>query len=157
MQEIFRTLPALLKVFDDDSVREAAVFAAWRRMAVGAFGSHAVPVRLDAKTLVIAVSGAVWKRQLEDLAGQLLFRLNAIAGSPQIELILFEVDTATVRSSRPRDPRGEKDGEFEASALAQLPGSVVKAADKISDPQLRNTFLLAAGCNLNRMPEVGDD
>lgn len=157
MQEIFRTLPALLKVFDDDSAREAVVFAAWRRLAVGAFGNHAVPVRLDGKTLVVAVSSSIWKRQLEDLAGQLVYRLNAITGSPQISLILFEVDAATVRSSRPRDLKGEKDGEFEASAIAQLPGPVVKAADKISDPQLRNTFLLAAGCNLNRMPEVGED
>ncbi len=47
MEALFRALPKLLREFEDtEEVREAVVFAAWRRIAGESLSEHTVPFRL---------------------------------------------------------------------------------------------------------------
>ena len=70
MEDLFRALPALLKEFEEnESLREAVTFAAWRRIAGESLCEHAVPFRLYKKHLIIAVAHETWKRHLERLSG----------------------------------------------------------------------------------------
>ena len=56
MLDLFRTLPGVLHdVKDIDEIRQAIVFAAWRRIAGESLFEHAVPAGLEDTTLVVAV------------------------------------------------------------------------------------------------------
>ncbi len=47
MEDLFRTLPKLLKeMSDSEEVREAVVFAAWRKIAGESLQTHAIALRL---------------------------------------------------------------------------------------------------------------
>ena len=63
MLDIFRTLPGILGDIEGvEVVREAVVFAAWRRIAGESLTAHAVPVALENGTLKVAVSNLNWQR-----------------------------------------------------------------------------------------------
>jgi hypothetical protein len=71
MHELFRALPPLLKEFDDnDEVRQAVVFAAWRKIAGETLRERAVPIRLYKKHLIIAVMSETWKKHLSSFPGR---------------------------------------------------------------------------------------
>ena len=81
-EDLFRALPALLKEFDDnESLREAVVFAAWRQIAGESLREHAVPLRLYQKHLIVAVMSETWKKHLEHLSGQMIFKFNSALGT----------------------------------------------------------------------------
>lgn len=151
MDELFRALPALLKEFDDnETVREAVAFAAWRKIAGDALRDHAVPHRLYKKHLVIAVSSETWRKHLEHLAGQMIFKINSKLGSAVVTFIEFRVDEAAVE--RERAKFGKLSGEEIApeTALGEVTPKMRHAADAIKDSNLRYQFLLAAGSCLAR-------
>ena len=57
MDDLFRALPKILELSDGDhSVREAVVFAAWRRAVGELLLQHTSPLEVSDKKLVIAVS-----------------------------------------------------------------------------------------------------
>ena len=90
MEDLVRALPALLKEFDDnETVREAVVFAVWRRIAGESLRGHAVPYRLFQKHLIVAVTSATWKKHLESLSGQMIFKLNSCFSKPPSHLSNF--------------------------------------------------------------------
>jgi hypothetical protein len=145
MLDLFRTLPILANEIEDaEPIREAIVFAAWRRVAGEGLWAHAAPLRLQNATLSIAVSNLTWQRHLKDLASQMLFKLNALLGAATVSYIEFEINEAAVIESR-----GERDTVDEADArrLAeqQLTPELRAAALKIEDEELRTQFLAAAG------------
>jgi len=79
MEDLFRALPKLLKEFEDtDEIREAVALAAWRRVAGQSLCEHAVPFRLFNKHLMVAVANQTWKKHLEHLSGQMIFKLNSM-------------------------------------------------------------------------------
>ena len=81
MNELFRALPKLLKEFDDnEELREAVTLAAWRKIAGESLLKHAVPFRLFNKHLIVAVRDNMWKRHLETLSGQMIFKINSVLG-----------------------------------------------------------------------------
>src|SRR5438132_7672299 len=106
MEALIRALPKLLSAAgDNEEVAEAAARIAWRRAAGGPLCQHAVPFRLYHATLIVAVSDAIWQKQMSALSGQLLSRLNAILGEKTITFIEFRIDPKTVEAERgPRQP-----------------------------------------------------
>jgi len=147
MQEIFSALPALLAQHEDnEGVRDAVVFAVWRRVAGESLNGHAVPAGLEGTKLTVAVADRNWQRNLEQLAAEMIFRINSQCGSRQVKFIEFVIDKAALDyvDAKAGGPR------FEAEALEQISDPLRKAADAISDDDLRKTFLLAAGSCLAR-------
>ena len=161
MQDIFRALPKLLKEFEDTpEVREAVVFAAWRRIAGESLSEHTVPYRLFNKHLIIAVADKTWKRHLESLSGQMIFKLNSILGQPVVTFIEFRIEAATLEAERAKLHRQSlSDEELKEIALDAVSPQLRRSADAITDDNLRYQFLLAAGSCLarkQRLKEIRD-
>ncbi|HEX6124817.1 MAG TPA: DUF721 domain-containing protein [Pyrinomonadaceae bacterium] len=153
MLDLFRTLPGLLKEIEgSEELRTAMIFAAWRRIAGGGLAEHAVPVRLEGSTLVVAVANLMWQRQLKDLAGQMLFKLNGAVSAPVVSFIEFEIDEARVREA---SQTGVDADEFRREAEGAISPDLVEAAASIDDEELRKQFLMAAGSCIVRRGRVG--
>jgi predicted nucleic acid-binding Zn ribbon protein len=150
MKALFKTFPALLKEFGETvEVREALVFAAWRQIAGELLAGHTVPVSSEAQRLVIAVSDRTWKRHLEDLSGQMLFKLNSALGSQTVTFLEFRIDAAAIdKLRRPQKKRAVR------SKADRLEPQLIESANVISDAELRNNFLLAAESCLERQERI---
>ncbi|HYH85997.1 MAG TPA: DUF721 domain-containing protein [Pyrinomonadaceae bacterium] len=151
MDDLFKALPKLLRAAgESEEVLEAAAFAAWRRVAGEALRGSAVPFRLYHKTLVIAVPDAAWRKQLEALSPQLLFRLNSLFGQALVTYIEFRVDPQTVGDERARQRESQYEHLVEEESALRRAGELNEAASAIHDEDLRRRFLLAAGSCLSR-------
>lgn len=154
MKALFKTFPALLKQFGEtDEVREALVFAAWRQTAGELLAAHTAPVSLEAQRLVIAVSDKTWKRHLEDLSGQMLFKLNSALGSQTVTFLEFRIDEKKIMKKR---TKREKAPFPEIDALKEITQELHRSADVIKTDSLRQEFLLAAGYCLARKKTLKD-
>jgi hypothetical protein len=152
MDELFRALPKLLRAAGDaEEVLEAAAFAAWRRVAGEAMRGNAVPFRLYRKMLVVSVADETWRRQLEAVSPQYVFRLNSLLGQAVVTYIEFRVDPKTVNEERARLRESlHEQFEREESAMRRA-RELDEAASAIRDEDLRRRFLLAAGSCMNRI------
>ncbi len=152
MEALFRALPKLLKEFEDnENVREAVVFAAWRRIAGESLSEHTVPFRLFNKHLIIHVADKTWKRHLETLSGQMIFKLNSALGQAIVTFIEFRVDEATLAAERAKHHKNQMTDEQQREiALEEVTPKLRHSADAIKDDNLRYQFLLAAGSCLAR-------
>lgn len=152
MEDLFRALPALLKEFEEnDELREAVTFAAWRKIAGDALREHAVPFHLYKKHLVISVRHETWKRHLERLSGEMIFKINSVLGSAVVTFIEFRVDEKTVLQERMKNRKKTiSDAEQTEIALEAVSPKLRFSADSIKDDNLRYQFLLAAGSCLAR-------
>lgn len=151
MDELFRSLPALLREFEDnDQLREAVVFAAWRKIAGESLRQRTAPLRLFRKQLVVAVPDQTWKRHLEQLSGQMIFKINSALRSATVTFIEFRIDEEAVAADRGRGSEAESDARFESAARHEITAGMRRAAKAIADPELREKFLLAAGSCLAR-------
>ncbi len=152
MNELFRALPALIKQFDDnENVREAVTFAAWRKIAGESLSPHAIPLNLNQKHLTIAVSSEMWKKHLQSLSGQMIFKINSVLGQAIVTFIEFRVDEKTIETARAKNNKPTlSDEELEELALNEVTPKMRRAADSIKDDNLRYQFLLAAGSCLAR-------
>ncbi len=152
MQSVFRSLPQVFKDFEDnEAANEAIVFAAWRRISGDSLGSHAVPVSLEKKRLTIAVSSETWKKQVEDLSGHMIFLLNATLGCSLVTFIEFRVDAKAVKKEgRKALANRFSEAEYNEIAMKQITAGIHLAVKAITDKNLRNQFLLAAGSSLAR-------
>lgn len=156
MNELFRALPALLKEFDDnETVREAVTFAAWRKIAGESLRQHAVPFRLDQKRLTVAVKNETWRKHLEHLSGQMIFKLNSALGQAVVTFIEFRVDETAVEKENYKERKRELSAEeLEEIALEEVTAKMRHSADAIKDDNLRYQFLLAAGSCLARKKKL---
>jgi len=152
MEALFRALPKLLKEFEDnENVREAVVFAAWRRIAGESLSEHTVPFRLFNKHLIIHVADKTWKRHLETLSGQMIFKLNSALGQAIVTFIEFRVDEESLSAERAKHHKTQMtDEEQREIALEEVTPKLRRSADAIKDDNLRYQFLLAAGSCLAR-------
>ncbi|HMS39387.1 MAG TPA: DciA family protein [Pyrinomonadaceae bacterium] len=161
MNELFRALPALMKEFEDnETVREAVVFAAWRKIAGDALRFSAVPAQLSGKRLTVAVSGESWRKHLEHLSGQMIFKINSKLGLAAVTFIEFRIDETTVKAERAKFHKTEAKAISEEAALNEITPKMRHKADAIKDDDLRYQFLLAAGSCLVRkknMKKAADD
>ena len=149
MDAFFGTLPGVFEAIDaSDEVRRAFVFAAWKRVAGAQLTERTAPIDLVNGRLRIAVPDVTWQRNLESLAGQLLFRLNATLGRPLVEYIEFRIDAEAVESAQPE--AGTPDTE---PRRGNLPTEIFESAANIKDDQLRKAVLNAAANCLSRGKE----
>lgn len=151
MDSFLKTLPAILKAAGDSTeVVEAACIAAWRHVAGDGLRGNAVPLRLNDRTLVVAVADATWQKQMRTLSGQLLFRLNSLLGQPLVTFLEFREDPHAVTRERNRlatTSRGKVDP-------AAVPPELLMAAAAIQDKDLRRAFLGAATSCTRRLENV---
>lgn len=152
MQEVFKTLNSMLKDEGKDAeLSEAIIFAAWRRVIGENLREQAVPFRVNKKNLIVAVASETWKHHLENLSGQMLFKLNGALGKVYVTFIEFRIDEATVDAERERLYR-ENMSQFERDRLAMktVPPNIRESVKNIADDNLRRAFLRAAGSSLAR-------
>jgi len=144
MEELFRTIPAIIgDGADSDAVLEALIASAWKKAAGESLWEHTAFAGLEDKTLRIAVRDNIWKRHLESLAGQMIFKINSLLGSALVTYIEFRVDEAAV-ADRVEEPGDLPDLEFEKIAESERTGPLAEYAGGIADPGLRELFLAAA-------------
>jgi hypothetical protein len=134
----------LLRASDSDESREQAVFAAWVVAVGGPIRQVTAPIRLERKTLIVAVPDATWRAQLMSMRGQALFKLNSLLGSPVVTTIEYVVNpTLIVREHAPTE-------EVKFTAPEEQVTALREQADRIPDPEIRRVFLNAAGKCLER-------
>jgi hypothetical protein len=156
MEDLIRALPALLKEFDENEmVREAVVFAVWRKIIGEFLREKAVPFRLYQKHLIVAVESETWKKHLEHLSGQMIFKLNSALKQAAVTFIEFRIDEATIEKERIKNRKTVlSDEELEEIALEEVTPKMRASADAIKDDNLRYQFLLAAGSCLARKKKL---
>lgn len=152
MNELFKLLPNLLNEHEDNpKVREAVVFATWRKIAGKSLCEHAVPLHLHQKHLTVAVATERWEKYLRDLCGQMIFKINSALGKAVVTFIDFKVNEEFVQADREkRRSKTFDEDELRELALNQVTTKLRSKADLIKDEDLRYQFLLAAGSCLAR-------
>ena len=145
MNQLIKSLPGVLRAAGDSTeVAEAAAIAAWKHAAGDGLKEHAVPLRLEHRTLRVAVIDTIWQKQLHSMRGQLLFRVNSILGQPVVSAIEFEINPKLfkARTEQPSQPEELLDNE--------VPLEIWSAANAIHDKELRKNFLKTAMTALRR-------
>lgn len=152
MDELFRAMPKILQAAGaSEAVYEAAAFAAWKRINDGNLRLNAVAFRLYQKTLIVAVPDASWQKQLENVSGQMIFRLNSLLGREVVTFIEFRIDPLTIKNERAKfEEKKRSKEEHDLRAMQLTAGTISKAAEQIKDENLRRKFLIAAGSCLER-------
>lgn len=154
MDKLIQTLPAILKAAGaSPEVAEAACIAAWKHAVGEGLGSHAVPVQLQNQTLVVVVADEIWKRQLEPMRGQLLFRLNSVLGQALVKSIELRVDPKTLARVSDRETNESKGKDHRSARDYQVPFELLSAAAAIEDVELRRAFLGAATSCVRRLED----
>lgn len=145
LTDLLMLVPQMLRhAADSDEVREQAVFAAWLVAVGGPIRKITTPVRLERKTLIVAVPDATWRAQLMSMRGQALFKLNSLLGAPLVTAIEYVVNPDLIVP----DTSVSSEVKFTAPEQQALP--LRAQADRIADPAIRDTFLRAAGKCLER-------
>ena len=134
----------LLRASDSDEAREQAVFAAWLVIVGGPVRKVTAPIRLERKTLIVAVPDSTWRTQLMSMRGQGLFKLNSLLGSPVVTTIEYVVNPTLI------GPEREASDEVKFVAPERQVAGLREQADQIPDPEIRRVFLSAAGKCLER-------
>jgi len=139
MNQLIKSLPGVLRAAGDSTeVAEAAAIAAWKHAAGDGLKDHAIPLKLEDRTLTIAVADAIWQKQLHSMRGQLLFRVNSILGKPLVGALDFVVDPKLAR------PTVEQPARPEEFLDNEVPLELWSAASAIQDKDLRKKFLRTA-------------
>jgi hypothetical protein len=145
MNQLIKSLPTILRAAgDSEEVAEAAAIAAWKHAAGDGLKGHAVPVKLENRTLTVSVADVIWQKQLHSMRGQLLFRVNTILGQPIVGAIEFVVDPklAITQAEQQKPQEEQLDNE--------VPLELWAAANAIHDKELRKSFLKTATLSLKR-------
>src|SRR5512134_3657814 len=99
MNSLLKLLPMMLRLAgDNEEVREQAVFTAWRSAAGEGVANVCAPFRLYRKQLIVAVLDQTWKKQMERIGGEYLFRINSMLSGSYVTFIEFRVDRKFVLS-----------------------------------------------------------
>lgn len=139
MNQLIKSLPGVLRAAGDSTeVVEAAAIAAWKHAAGDGLKEHAVPLKLEDRTLTIAVADAIWQKQLTSMRGQLLFRVNSILGKPLVGALDFIVDSKIAK------PSVEQPAQRDEVLDNEVPLELWSAANAIHDKELRRKFLKTA-------------
>jgi predicted nucleic acid-binding Zn ribbon protein len=145
MTDLLKLLPQMLRhAGDSDEAREQAVFAAWSAAVGSPVRKATMPVRLERKTLIVAVSDSNWRAQLSRIRGQALFKMNSLLGAPTVTSIEFVINPELVV----RQTERASQVTFIAPDLQAL--QLKPDAERIPDPDIRDVFLRAAGKCLER-------
>ena len=145
MNQLIKSLPQVLRAAGDSAeVAEAAAIAAWKHAAGDGLKDHAIALKLENRTLTIAVADPIWQKQLTSMRGQLLFRLNTTLGQPLVSALDFVIDPKLAK------PRAEQTSQQEEPLDNEVPLELWSAANAIHDKELRKNFLRTALLALKR-------
>ena len=145
MNQLIKSLPGVLRAAGNaEEVAQAAAIAAWKHAAGDGLKEHAVPVKLENRTLTVAVADAIWQKQLHAMRGQMLFRVNSILGQPIVSAIEFVVDPKIAKA------RAETRKPMAQPLDNEVPLEIWSAANAIHDKELRKSFLKTAMAALKR-------
>jgi hypothetical protein len=145
MTSLLNLLPRMLRhIGDSAEARQQAVFAAWTAVVGSQVRKVTQPLRLERKTLIVAVPDQTWRTQLDRIKGQALFRLNSLLGAPVITAINFVINPDCLSD----EETASREFHFVAPEQAALP--LREDAARINNPELRDAFLRAAGKCLER-------
>lgn len=151
MQEVFDAFAAVMRLLPPEpEIREAFIFATWKRVAGELLCEHAAAVKVDKDVLHVAVANLAWRKHLADLSGQMVFKLNAMLGGGAVRRIEFVINEENVLAHRGEAGTSGADREFIALAESETEGDLNRSAQGIEDETLRHVFLLAAGRCLAR-------
>jgi hypothetical protein len=139
MNQLIKSLPGVLRAAGDSTqVAEAAAIAAWKHAAGDGLKEHAVPLKLEDRTLTIAVADAIWQKQLHSMRGQLLFRVNSILGKSVVGALDFVIEPKLAK------PAVERPAQRDEFLDNEVPLELWSAASAIQDKDLRGIFLKTA-------------
>lgn len=145
MNQLIKSLPTILRAAgDSEEVAQAAAIAAWKHAAGDGLKGRALPVKLENRTLTVAVADAIWQKQLHSMRGQLLFRVNTLLGQPLVSAIVFVIDPKLARA------QAEQEKPKEELLDNEVPLELWSAANAIHDKELRKSFLKTALLSLKR-------
>jgi hypothetical protein len=88
----------------------------------------------------VSVADALWQKQLQSMAAELLFRINDLLGERGVNEIVFRIAPSDLSRANSPDP-GRRPKKHPAKAL---PTELLFAAGTIADAELRSRFLRAA-------------
>ena len=138
MIDLTTVLPRLLRTTGAN--KELAVNLAWTRAAGSGLRRHTAPLRLNGKTLFVAVGDPIWQKQLQHMSSELVFRINRLLQEDLIDSIEFRVDVPAVSAaSNSNEMRGNS-----KHTNSPAPAEVLFAAGTIADEELRDKFVRAA-------------
>ena len=150
MDQLVNQLPALLKVAGDtDAIRETAAMVGWNHVAGDGLRQQTEPIGLQQNRLIVAVADDIWRRQIESMSAQLVFRLSALLGKGVVTFIEFRVDPKAVQAAKDRHQAAQ--GRPMPEREMPIPFELVSAAAAIQDSKLRKAFLGAAMSCARRM------
>ena len=145
MNQLIKSLPQVLRASGNSAeVAEAAAIAAWKHACGDGLKEHAVALKLENRTLTVAVADPIWQKQLTSMRGQLLYRVNTILGQPLVSAFNFVIDRERVK------PRVEQPKHDEELRDNEVPLELWSAANTIHDKELRKNFLKTALLSLKR-------
>jgi hypothetical protein len=145
LTNLLKLLPQLLRqAGESDQAREQAVFAAWAAAVGSQVRKATTPIKLERKTLIVAVADDTWRAQMKRISGQALFKVNSLLGAPTVTTIEYVINPNLIL----HDHAPPHQITFIAPDQQALP--LRKDADKIPDPEIREAFLRAAGKCLER-------
>jgi len=145
MNQLIKSLPQVLKAAGNSAeVAEAAAIAAWKHAAGDGLKEHAIALKLENRTLTVAVADPIWQKQLTAMRGQLLYRVNTILGQSLVSAFNFVIDRERVK------PRVEQPKHDEELRDNEVPLELWSAANTIHDKELRKNFLKTALLSLKR-------
>ncbi len=140
MIDVSQILPKLVTAScRNDELLEIAARLAWTRVAGAGLRQQVVPFRLYRKTLIVAVADAIWQKQLHQMGGDFVVRINRMLGSEIINSIEFRIDPVTAGQHRTLPCSAERN-----SAPQEMPSQIIAAASGIKDSGLRQRFMRAA-------------
>ena len=137
MIDLTALLPKLLRA--NGANAELAVKLAWSKAAGAGLRRATVPVRLAAKTLIVAVPDPIWQKQLQHMSAELIFRINNLVQGNLIESIEYRVDARALKSNQPAKEKSVKQPKNQPA-----PTELLFAASSIADEELRARFVRAA-------------
>ncbi len=155
MEDLFKAIPGLLdQIVPDRWNSQPLVFAAWKRAIGEPLRLRTRPIEFRDGRLMIAVGDRVWKRHLEDLSPDILYRVNSILGHGVITFLEFTVDRSAV--GMPKAERLTQKNERGSRISTRHPASAASKA--IADEGLRECFLqFAAACSDSNARETSPE
>ena len=137
MIDLTALLPRLVRA--NGANAELAVKLAWTKAAGAGLRRQTTPLRLAAKTLVVAVADPIWQKQLQHMSAELIFRINNLLQGNLIEAIEFRVDAGALQPNHFTNRAAAKEREAQPA-----PTELLFAASSIADEELRARFVRAA-------------
>lgn len=150
MEQVFAAIPSVLGGLGPNAgIDEAVVFAAWSKCAGDLLRTRTARIEFFENRLVVAVQDETWRRHLEELSPQMLFKMNGSLGKGTVRYIEFRVDNKAVIGSRKEEVTNVR-----GNSPVRIARSLTRAAEAIADESLREQFLSAAAAYLAKQRDL---